>query len=182
MTAPFQIDFRPLRYFRYRNCGRALVRFRAAYVEFQAKETDDLRSRVNESIPSASEAIDRLGLMMTSVDPLTRVILRGVNVVREALNTEGLDSIGVWPRRVLDVTEQGIAECHEKARAALWLLLNPLVWLWSCVEQLLRAPFMLVAAAGVRTVAFEMSALGQLLKLIEMLLAILVALRKLQWI
>jgi hypothetical protein len=158
------------------------VKFHDAYAAYQDRQSAELRKRVNEAIPAASDAAAGLGLTVTSFNPVTGLTLRRVNLIREALNVDELDSMGASVQKVVDLTERGIAEYNERANKAKWLIANPLVWLWTLIEQVLRMPFLLFSVAGLRTATFEMSPVGQVLKLTEMVLAIALALKRLRWI
>ncbi len=96
-----------------------------------------------------------------------------VNVFSAILNDDGHAPM---PRqRKLDILNELIGSIEERIRREFRQLINPLFWLNSLLQVVLRIPFWIFQSAGFKTESFEESLAGKILLLVEMvvLLALL---------
>jgi hypothetical protein len=74
---------------------------------------------------------------------------------------------GVDQQHTVDTLNRAIGACEERVRVERRHALNPAWWLWSLVSFVLRIPFILASATGLRVQRFEASAGGIVLKVVE---------------
>jgi hypothetical protein len=71
-----------------------------------------------------------------------------------------------WISR-LSAISRAVGACEERVRVDRRHALNPAWWLWSLVSFVLRIPFILASATGLRVQRFEASAGGIVVKVVE---------------
>jgi hypothetical protein len=74
---------------------------------------------------------------------------------------------GVDRQHTVDTLNRAIGACDERVRVERRRVLNPAWWLWSLVSFVLRIPFILASATGLRVERFETRAGGVVVKVVE---------------
>jgi hypothetical protein len=89
-----------------------------------------------------------------------------VNVFEATLNDPSHGS-GLDKQLIIDTLNRTLGEADEKVRDERRHALNPAWWLWSLASFILRIPFILISATGLRVAKFEAGAGGIILKVVE---------------
>jgi hypothetical protein len=88
-----------------------------------------------------------------------------VNVFEATLNDPSWG--GVDRQHTVDTLNRAVGACAERVRVERLHALNPAWWLWSLVSFVLRIPFILLSATGLRVGRFESSVGGIVVKVVE---------------
>ena len=149
------------------------------YLDAKEKDTEaaqKARSELNRLAGAVDESLERIGcgvFMAAAAPPVIGGPIVEVHVARELFNVYARKVLGVHPKQILDMLEQGMGAYERITRRAFLNLFNPLWWLKELLSFIVSLPFYLLGISGFDQQRIEQSTAAKVLKLIMAVLVLI---------
>lgn len=170
-----------MNYFTASSRLRELISFKESYLEYLAAKDKDTeaaqkaRSELNRLAMAVDESLEQVGcaVFIAAPPPAVGGPFVQVHIARELFNVYVRKVLGVGPKQILDMLEQGIGEYERIARRAFLNLFNPFWWLKEILSFIVSLPFYLLGISGFDQQRIEQSTAAKVLKLIMAVLVLI---------